>query len=49
MVQLGRLIHDINILGNTFVGVGKKETDIASNVAKNFVDNGIDIYLIKHI
>ena len=49
MVQLGRLIRDINILGNTFVGVGKKGAGIASNIGKHFVDNGIDIYLIKHI
>ena len=44
MVQLGRLSHDISIFGSIFMGVGKNGKNIARNIAKNFVDNGLDMF-----
>ena len=44
MVQLGRLSHDISIFGNIFMGVGKNRKNIARNIAKNFVDNELDMF-----
>ena len=49
IVQSGGVLHDIPVFGYISSGLAKKETDIARNLGKHFLDKQIDRFNKEYI